>query len=314
MQTTHPDRLQPEDALYPIRTVASLTGINPVTLRAWERRYGLLNPQRTPKGHRLYTRQDIDLIREAIVLLKAGIPISQVRHHLDRHDEPQPSSALSGVQGQIDTWKQYTERMLQAVERFDEMDLDTTYNEALALYPVDIVTLNLIQPLLKRLGSEWSERDGGIAEEHFFSTYLRNRVGARFHHLSARRHKPRIVAACPPGEQHEIGLLLFCLVAAAYGYGILMLGADTPLGQVAHAARAGRCNAIVLSATTTPASDVFDSQLKQLVKESGVPVMVGGRASSKAEKIIEEAGAVSLGEDMYSAAERLRVILGPMRD
>ncbi len=312
MQTT-PDQQQPEDALYPIRTVASLTGINPVTLRAWERRYGLLNPQRTPKGHRLYTRQDIDLIREAIVLLKTGIPISQVRNHLGRHDEPQPSTALSSMQEQTDTWKQYAERMLQAVERFDETALDTTYNEVLALYPVDLVTLNLIQPLLKQLGLQWDKRPGGIAEEHFFSTYLRNRLGARFQHLSTRRHKPRIVAACAPGEQHEIGLLLFCLITAAYGYSILILGADTPLDQIAHAASVGRCDAIVLSVTTSPPPDVLDSQLKKLVNKAGIPVMVGGRASSKAEKIIGEAGAITLGEDMHSAAERLRVILGPMR-
>ena len=66
------------EGLYPIRTVSSLTGVNSITLRAWERRYGLIKPVRTPKGHRLYTQNDIDLIQQVLELLDKGISIGQV--------------------------------------------------------------------------------------------------------------------------------------------------------------------------------------------------------------------------------------------
>ena len=306
-----PDRPHDEDALYPIRTVASLTGVNPVTLRAWERRYGLIRPHRTPKGHRLYSRQDIELIRETLALLKTGIPISQVRRRIEeRPGGPEPAEPAP----ETDTWRRYIEHMLRAVERFDETGLDAVYNEALSLYPVDLVTVRLIQPLLREFGSRWQSREGGIAEEHFFSTYLRNRLGARLHHLASRRAKPRLAAACLPGEQHETGLLLFCLVAAGHGYGMLILGADTPLQQTAYAARTGACDAIVLSATTAPPAGVLEEQLPQLVETAGMPVMVGGQASVTGRTAIENSGAIALGDDMYIAAERLRTLLGPAHD
>lgn len=315
--STPPDRQAAENPLYPIRTVASLTGINPVTLRAWERRYGLLRPHRTPKGHRLYTHRDIEVIREAIALLKTGIPISQVRSRLDRRDEPQPltEAEIDSAKQQPDVWKQYAERMLRAIEQFDESALDGAYNEALSLYPVDLVTVQLIQPLLRAIGERWDTREGGIAEEHFFSTYLRNRLGARLHHLATRRAKPRLLAACVPGEPHETGLLLFCLIAAAYGYGLLILGANTPFDQVAYAARTGGCDAIVLSATSEPPAEVVGEQLRTLVETVCMPVMLGGRASATLPaSLIEDSGAIVLGEDIYAAAKRLRTLLGPAWD
>ncbi|APZ42855.1 MerR family transcriptional regulator [Acidihalobacter ferrooxydans] len=305
-----------EEPYYPIRTVANLTGINPVTLRAWERRYALLQPHRTPKGHRLYTRQDIERVRETVMLLKTGIPISQVRTHLDQRaapiDElPAPAPAQEGS----GPWTQYFDRMLAAIERFDDTLLDAVYNEALSLYPVDLVTVRLIQPLLRRLGEQWQTRPGGVAEEHYFSTYLRNRLGARLHHLAPRRARPRVLAACLPGEQHETGLLLFCLIAASRGYGLLMLGANTPFDQVAYAARTGGCDAIVFSATTPPPAEAVGAQLAELVSTVGMPVLLGGHACAGLERTpVASSGVILLGEDLYAAAERLRTLLGPAHD
>ena len=78
----------PDGELFPIRTIATLTGVNPITLRAWERRYGLINPVRTPKGHRLYARAHIDLIHRVLTLLDKGMAISQVQHALEGKSAP----------------------------------------------------------------------------------------------------------------------------------------------------------------------------------------------------------------------------------
>ena len=83
--------------------------------------------------------------------------------------------------------------MLSAVEKFDEQVLDSTYNDALSLYPVDVVNQRLVTPLLRIIGEHWKERDTGIAEEHFFSVYLRNKLGARIHHLNQRSHGPLLI-------------------------------------------------------------------------------------------------------------------------
>ncbi|MDH3871905.1 MAG: MerR family transcriptional regulator, partial [Gammaproteobacteria bacterium] len=207
--------------LLPIRTVASLTGINPVTLRAWERRYNLITPQRTPKGHRLYTQEDVELIKHVLDLLDQGISISQVKPLLEQTPGQEQSAAAVDT-GEV--WRRYQHTMLQAVENFDEHALDASYNDILSLYPVDVVIQRLISPLLRLLGERWKERETGIAEEHFFTVYLRNKLGTRIHHMNQRSNGSLLLLACLPGEFHEIGLLLFALGAVNFGYRVLVLG------------------------------------------------------------------------------------------
>jgi DNA-binding transcriptional MerR regulator len=292
------------DALYPIRTVSSLTGVNPVTLRAWERRYGLVKPHRTPKGHRLYTEDDIALIREVVELLGAGISIGQVRQRLDS------GRAVAGPEtDDADAWHRYQDRMFLGITRFDEGALDAAYNDALSLYPVDVVTERLVKPLLRSLGERWQEREGGIAEEHFFATYLRNKLGARLHHLATQRHRYRLLAACLPGEHHELGLLLFCLAAASHGFGFVILGADTPLAQVAYAQDVAPCSAILLSGSTAPGQAALD-ELPRLVARAGVPVLVGGYAAVAHRSAILASGAVPLGADVHAALRLLPQVVG----
>ena len=103
--------------------------------------------------------------------------------------------------------------MLDAISHFDENRLDNIYNDALSLYPVDLVSSRLITPLLHALGKHWKESDSGIAEEHFFSVYLRNKLGSRIQHMNQRANGPLLLIACLPGEQHETGMLLFSLAA-----------------------------------------------------------------------------------------------------
>jgi DNA-binding transcriptional MerR regulator len=295
-----------QPALYPIRTVSNLTGVNAVTLRAWERRYGLIRPHRTAKGHRLYTQGDIDMIQEVVDLLGTGVSIGQVKGQVGRGRTP----PAAGLEPEGDAWHGYQRRMLLAVERFDEPALEAAYSEALALYPVDVVTERLVNPLLRALGERWQERRGGIAEEHFFATYLRNKLGARLHHLATQRARTRLLAACLPGEHHELGLLLFCLAAANHGFGFVILGADTPLDEVAHAQRHARCDGIVLSGSVDPTPDVLDA-LRALVAAAAVPVLVGGQAAVRRDAAIRQTGAVPLGTDLHAVLRRLPQLLAP---
>jgi MerR family transcriptional regulator, light-induced transcriptional regulator len=198
----------PADSLLPIRTVSILTGVNAVTLRAWERRYNLITPQRTPKGHRLYTPQDVERISRVVELLNQGISVSHVKPLLDQI----PGEVVASTsKDDGNTWKTYQDKMLSAIERFDEPALDNTYHDALSLYPVDIINQRLATPLLRLLGERWNKRDMGIAEEHFFSVYLRNKLGTRIHHMNQHGNGPLLLLACLPAELHEIGLLFLLL-------------------------------------------------------------------------------------------------------
>jgi DNA-binding transcriptional MerR regulator/methylmalonyl-CoA mutase cobalamin-binding subunit len=288
--------------LFPIRTVSNITGVNAVTLRAWERRYGLIEPLRTPSGHRLYGREQIDQIQHILGLLRKGLSIGQVGPALTA---PQPGR----VAVEEGPWAGYSDRIIGAVARFDEDELEEVYAAALAVHPIETVTDRLLLPVLRELGRRWETGDGTVAEEHFFSVYVRDKLGARFHHRSRGHRGPKVLAACLPGEQHDIGLLVFSLAAHERGLRVVLLAAQTPFEELPAAARRGHCSAVVLSATLTAPQSLIGDQLPAIVAAAGVPVFVGGAASLHSRDAIVAAGASVLGTDIPAAIERLKAVL-----
>jgi DNA-binding transcriptional MerR regulator len=132
---------------YPIRTVATMTGIKPVTLRAWETRYGLLHPLRTESGHRLYSDRDIETIQRALALRARGIPIRQVPAILKQ----ETNTTEVGT-----NWQQSQDGMLAAINEFNEAEIDRLYQRAMGLHPITTVIGNLIEPVLRTLGDTFS--------------------------------------------------------------------------------------------------------------------------------------------------------------
>ncbi|MFO1428949.1 MAG: MerR family transcriptional regulator [Candidatus Competibacteraceae bacterium] len=295
----------PDTGLVPIRTVSSLTGVNPVTLRAWERRYGLIKPVRTPKGHRLYTMADVELINQVVALLEGGMSIGQVGQVLVT-DNPDPRHPAAEA---FDPWATYQHRLTEAIERFDENTLNAVYTEALSLYPIDIVTSHLIVPLLRELGRRWERAQGSVAEEHFFSVFLRNKLGARFHHHSRDLTGPCLLAACLPGEQHEIGILLFALAAADRDYRLILLGANTPLVELPPVVERANCQGIVLSGSATVAEPVIQEELPKLLRQLKVPVFIGGQVTARYGAALNSTGAITLGDDITLALRRVDSLL-----
>jgi len=291
--------------LYPIGTVASLTGVNPVTLRAWERRHGLFEPIRTPSGRRLYRHDDIVMISRVVGLLERGMRIGQVKAELESMQSDEAERAGDGGE----PWSTLRERMTAAIIRFDEDSLEANYNEALSLYPIDVVTRELMTPLLVGLGDRWKSGTGSIAEEHFFGLYLRNKLGARFHHRPPNHHGKRLLVACLPDEQHENGLLLLSLALHERGYRPVLLGANMPLEEIPFAARQARCVAVVLSGSIEPRTDVLDDLLPRVVAECGVPLVVGGMVSVRWHKAILEAGALPVGDDLEQGIRKIDSLL-----
>lgn len=273
--------LLPSDSLLPIRTVARLTGVNPVTLRAWERRYNLLQPTRTPKGQRLYNLADVEFIKQVQELLKSGIAIGQISNILPR-DQCRPNISSRG-----DFWHQQQLDFLQAIHHFDHYRLEQLYQSLLALYPVDTVTSNLLIPLLHELGWRWqcscvdvsSMSTTPIAEEHFFSMFLRNKLSARLHHAHHPQTGDQLLLACLPNEQHDIGLHLFSLVALDKNFRVLMLGSAIPLAELALVNTRQPCAAIILSGSHEQMIFTLRSDLQKLRSAVSQPIFIGGPAA-----------------------------------
>ncbi|WP_426205746.1 MerR family transcriptional regulator [Pseudomonas sp. TWP3-1] len=163
-----------DEGWLPIREVARQTGVNAVTLRAWERRYGLIVPQRTPKGHRLYSAEHVQRIQAILTWLNRGVAVSLVKPLLDT-----PQAVSEPLEND---WQPLRQTALVAVTQLNERGLDDSINQAMALYPPRTLCEQLLLPLLAELEQRWQGQFGGRMEQVFFYSWLRSKFGARIYH------------------------------------------------------------------------------------------------------------------------------------
>jgi DNA-binding transcriptional MerR regulator len=290
------------NALFPIRILSEKTTVGTSTLRAWERRYGLLTPERTPKGHRLYSQKDVKRVSKILDLLDDGHSLPAIADMLsaDSISESDPGFAQKKFVAELSSsvWLDFVESTLNATRDFNIERMDAIYNEATSLYPIDLVIEHLIQPVLDQLGTGWIEHpEKGIAEEHFYTSWLKNRIGARFQHSYSHAKGTRIVCACLPGSFHEVGLMLFALSALSRGYRVLYFGADLPLNQLSYIAARSASKAIVLGAHMQLSKDIND-ELVSTISELDTPVFIGGYDENIDTEAIQDNGGVLLGSNI----------------
>ncbi|WP_160109578.1 MerR family transcriptional regulator [Pseudomonas izuensis] len=169
-----------DEGWLPIREVARQTGVNAITLRAWERRYGLIVPQRTPKGHRLFSAEHVQRILTILTWLNRGVAVSQIKQLLET-----PQAFSEPVEND---WQPLCQRLLQAVALLNERTLDDTVNQAMALYPPRTLCEQLLMPLLTELELRWQGQFGAHMERVFFYSWLRSKFGARIYHNNRQLH------------------------------------------------------------------------------------------------------------------------------
>ena len=293
---------------FPIRVLSERTGVGTSTLRAWERRYGLITPERTPKGHRLYSETDVARIERILVLLEEGHSLQHMVQTLAESEDSLIETASAGEPSS--DWQTLQSKCLDAIRDFSSERLEALFNEVSSLYPIDLVTEKLIEPVLEHLGTSWRGRVGGIAEEHFFSSWLRNRLGKGFQQAAGQARGARIICACMPGSHHEIGLTLFALSAMARGYRVLYFGANLPLEEIPHIAERSAAKGIVLSAHARVSSNA-DQRLADLMQQLDTPIFLGGPGSAHHSKSFEQAGGIPLGPRISVALKVLASHIPP---
>lgn len=291
-----------ETAFFPIRELVHRTGVNASTLRAWENRHGLLKPVRTESGHRLYGQSDVQRVMRVQEYLVQGLSLNEIAPMLDAAPAGPPEALASTLAASLSpAWQGYLTETLAALELFSTERLDNLYNEACALYPIDIVTDKLMIPVLEQLGMRWDKRPSGIAEEHFFSAWLRNKLGARLHHAAGLAHGRQLILACLPGEHHEISLLLAALGLLQQGHRVIYLGADMPLAQLLPVCRQTHAVGIILAGRGIADPTRLEAQLKEiaiLAESVEMPVFVGGGFAVLLQRELEQVGAQPVGDNI----------------
>lgn len=292
---------------FPIGVLAELTSMSTSTLRAWERRYGVPRSIRTQGGHRLYTAADVATVNRLNALRREGLSLRAAVHVLRSGKEPlPPESAVLNEALQLggdDIWVGYHHYVVQAIRRFSLVELDACYTTLLALYSPQLVASRLLIPVLRTLGDRWDTHPGGIAEEHFFAAYVRNRLGGWLQHEYRSARGPQLVLTCLPGELHELGLLHFAIVLLTHGMRPLYLGPNLPFAEVAPIMRHVDCTAVVLSGTVVVPNTDLRAGLAALAKDVDVPVLVGGAVADRYADDLKRCGVIPSGSHYGKALD-----------
>ncbi len=261
-----------------MKTVAALTGIPRATLVAWERRHGILEPRRSTGGYRVYTEDDVALLRRLKAMTDGGLAISEAVRVLAVQPAASPVPPAAPVAADLTP---DVETLHDALVRFDRAAADA----CLARSPLgfEAAITSLYMPLLRRVGDEWAAGRLGVAQEHFASDYCRERLLQAFQAVGAGPPDGvPVVCAGLPGERHELGLLAVAARLALRGFRVTWLGADLPVAALVAHLRSFRPRLACVSAMRMDAAGDLASVSAEI--RAGTPadviLAVGGPAAS----------------------------------
>ncbi|AZF35528.1 Transcriptional regulator, MerR family [Pseudomonas sp. R4-39-08] len=248
----------------PIREVARQTGVNAVTLRAWERRYGLIVPQRTPKGHRLFSAEHVQRIHAILTWLNRGVPVSQVKGLID--------SAQANPEPMENEWHALRQTLVNAIGELAERRVDDAFNQAMALYPPRTLCEQLMLPLLSELEQKWQGQFGAQMERVFFLSWLRSKFGARIYHNNRQLHGAPLLLVNHSDLPLEPHLWLSAWLASSADCPVEVFDWPLPAGELALAVEHLQPRAVLLyssKALQVPA-------LTKLLAGVGCPILIAG--------------------------------------
>lgn len=297
--------LKRED-LFPIREVARLTGVNPVTLRAWERRYGLIQPTRTESGHRLYSLGDIERVRSILGWIERGVAVSKVGKILAKTESVQPVSALIPSDLVKADYAQWQRQVANAVGNFDDIELDRIYGQIFSTYAVPIVFQDILMPLWRQLLQRQQEF-GQTSEWVFLDGFLRSRIIQRL--LLKREGRERRVLVCAIADHcRELDLLLTALYLSKADTGVRVLTVGLPFDELALVCQKTQPLALVLVSNHAPVPEL-PKRLRKLAMSLDCPLMLAGDASDLAQDSLAGSSVACLGNEGTLMRQRLRQLL-----
>ncbi len=310
----------PDDPKYTIKFVGAQTGILPVTIRAWERRYKIPKPHRSNNHYRLYSDRDIAILTWIKNRVETGISISSAvleMHQIEQNGIfPEAPSRTPDVSPQPPRLSapQYSLQLYRALVRHDENQAGALLDEILTGQDLLTVFSEILTPCLVEIGEAWYRGEIKVATEHFASTFIRGRLLALMQNFPNRRNAPHILAGCAPSEQHEIGSLMVAILLRQAGYRVEYLGPDIPLSDLIEYAGEELPNMVILSATTE-SSAVELIGMGQKLSKLRVPPMFGygGRAFVFKPALRQKMDGVFLGGQLSQAVNTVREMLKAAR-
>lgn len=306
--------------------VVHATGVQPDTLRAWERRYGLPQPGRSDGGHRLYSRRDVEIVKWLRDRQEEGLRIGQAVElwqslksegsdplHMPRYVTGEtplaqvdvaPAMAISRLK---DAW-------VASCIDFDEARCENILAQAFAVYPPEAVCAHLLTPALAEIGEGWYHNQLSVQQEHFASELASRRLEALLSGSPPPTRTARIVVACPPNERHRFPPLVLTFMLRRAGWETLYLGEDVPLDRLDNTLATTRPALTILSAQTLPtAADLLDMAL--VLRQRGRNVAYGGLIFSRVPGLRQRIPGIYLGDRIERAPQAVeQALISPPED
>ncbi len=305
-------------ATYSLGVVLRETGINPDTLRAWERRYDLPQPSRSEGGQRLYSQRDIEIIKWLLQRQREGMRIGQAvklwKSKISQGEDPLQESAPSlfpPVEQALDEahLNIFRENWLNACLSFNESAAEQIANEVLARFSPQRAFLEIFIPAIRQVGELWYQGDATVQQEHFASALLARRLDALISALPAPTRPEKVIVGCPPKEEHTLALLLTTLYLRRRGFNVIYLGANIPIEQFAETAKELQPQLVILAAQQLTTAATL-RETTRILAQNNIPVAYSGRVFVSAPELQEKISAYFLGEtlaEVFQKAEDLLV-------
>ena len=277
-----------EMPVYNLKAVVQETGLKPDTLRAWERRYSLPEPNRTSGGHRLYSQQDINTLKWLLARQEEGLSISRAVNlwrslKSEGRDPLQVTPLGHGDEVQLayptiesdNTIVELRRAWVEACTAFDERKAEMVLNQAFSYYAPEIVCFELLQKALAEIGSGWYEGAVTVQQEHFASALAERRLNSLLSASPAPTRLGRVIVGCAPGDIHTFSTLLVTYLLRRRGWDVIYLGADVPINRLQEAIETTRPNLVVFSAQLLDtAATLLD--VATYMRDIDVPLAYGG--------------------------------------
>ncbi len=303
--------------MFNMKAMVQLSGIAAPTLRAWERRYAILSPERARNAYRLYSERDIAIIRWLKERVDTGMSISQAaalfRHFEEEQQQLQNGQQVVASQGANFVLEPYDlrfaqERLLAAFNSLDEASANQLMASMLAIYPLEQLCAELIKPTLWEVGRLWEQGQITVSIEHFASAFFRSLLTNLFHAMPPVATGPLVIICCAPGEEHELAALMLSLLLRRAGLHIAYLGQSIEINGLLQTVRQLSPALVCISATLTSCLDTVTDLGKRFQQlPSPRPTLIfGGQAFEQHTDAMAQVPGVYLDGELQLIIARLK--------
>lgn len=261
--------------------VSKLLDLPTVTIRAWENRYQVIEPLRDENGHRMYSDQNVEDLRWLLHQTKHnGLTIKHAANLLEQKRKEAAEHAnvpLQPITTELPTENNLKALLYTSLLEIHPSETNRIIDIAFSMFDFNYVVHRILIPTLVRIGDEWEEGLISVAQEHYSTELIKQRLLQFFRIFPSHKQYPKMIAACPTNERHELGLLCFSLFLRRKGIDIIYLGADTPPEGIIDMQKFKQIEYVILSSSDVNKQALHHSYMKQIAEaNANTTFLIGG--------------------------------------